>query len=336
MTNTYKRHSPGFFGRLLRSIISVFILSTLVLGISYSVKQLSTLNSKKVVNMSMNLASRFGMDNSKIGEVAGALIDRSNSVTINDTPTSTESHKTISKEFTFAVIADSHDDIPNLTKALDMAKKENAQAVFFLGDYTNWGDKDSLQKMKSTMDASGLTYYSIPGDHDLAASVQAGDTAGLTNYKQVFGDNYHSITLKGKKVVMLDNSANYTTVSSTLINWFKSEVINADFVMLSQPLYHPTINLVMGVVHGNTVPDVKAQAEELLSYIRTSSVKAIIAGDQHNFSENTDPKKSTLQHIVTGAVVGNDIELQNPQKPRFTLIDINNDGSYTVRDTPLE
>ena len=39
--HTEKKHSPGFFGRLLRSVISITILTALVLGITYTVKQLA-------------------------------------------------------------------------------------------------------------------------------------------------------------------------------------------------------------------------------------------------------------------------------------------------------
>ena len=334
-----RKHSPGFFGRLLRSLVSITILTTLVLGITFSVKQLSTLDSQKLVNMSSPVLAKLGLDEEQVGEVAGALVEKvsevdstlnSEDIAIKET---TEDEKQL--ELTIAIMSDAEDDTANMTKALDLAKENNVNAVFYLGDFTSWGDTASLMKMKDILDQSGLNYFAIPGDHDLAASVQDGDVSGLENFKSVFGDYFHSVSMGNYKFIVMNNAANFTPLSEDQMSWFTSEVSTADYVLLSQPLYHPTIKLYMGIVDGQEVAEVKLQGITLLDTIRQSNVKAIIAGDQHNFSKSADVEKGELEHIVTGALVGNESELRNPQKPRFTLLQLFTDGTYKVKEVVL-
>ena len=205
-------------------------------------------------------------------------------------------------------------------------KDLSIDTAFHLGDFTDLGVIDKLEEAKKILDESELNYYTIPGDRDLWQSV------GIDNFKQVFGDNFHSITLKGMKFIMLDNSANYTTVDSKLMLWFSKEVEDADFVLLSQPLYHPTFNKVMGVVDGEVIAKVKEQAQEILNLIRQSKVKAIISGDQHSASINPDIQNPTLSHIVVGAITSD----RNLQSPRFSVLKVYADGNYKIEDILLQ
>lgn len=304
----------SILGKLLRPIISVIVLTALVLGIALFVKEISTLSYKKVISMSSPLLAKLGLSSDKAGEVAGEFIKRVSDTNINIEPI-----------LTVAIFADPHSDNLNLLKAISKTKGLSIDTIFHLGDHTDLGVIDRLSEARKVLDESGLKYYSIPGDRDLYQSV------GPDNFKQVFGDNFHSITLKGVKFVMLDNSANYTVVDSKLMAWFSEEVKNADFVLLSQPLYHPTFNRVMGVVDGEVVEKVKDQALEILNLIRQSEVKAIIAGDRHASSINIDTQKPTLSHIVVGAITG---EL-NLQSPRFSVLRVYQNLEYKIEDIVL-
>jgi len=320
-----KRNKSAKFsilGKLLRPIISVIVLTALVLGIALFVKEISTLSYKKVISISSPLLAKMGLSSDKAGEVAGEFIKRASDTDININSNPIKKSEPI---LTVAIFADSHSDNLNLLKAISKTKDLSIDTVFHLGDLTDLGVIDKLEETKKILDESGLKYYAIPGDHDLWQSV------GLDNFKQVFGDNFHSITIQGVKFVMLDNSANYTVVDSKLMTWFKEEVRDADFVLLSQPLHHPTFNRVMGVVDGEDITKVKEQALEIANLIRQSKVKAIIAGDQHASSTNIDAQKPTLSHIVVGAITS---EL-NLQSPRFSVLRVYSDGSYKIEDILL-
>ena len=175
------------------------------------------------------------------------------------------------------------------------------------------------------MDDSGLTYYALPGDRDLY------DTVGQQAFLDVFGVNYHSVGIGGKKFVLLDNSANFTIVLGNLIDWFVREVADADFVLLSQPLYHPSNDKVMGVVDGEEDAAVRKQALELLDVIRASPVVAVVAGDHHMSSTSPDPVDTQLTHYVVGAITRE----RNLQPPRFGVLTIFTDGDYEVKDVVL-
>lgn len=330
-----KSNKFNVLGKLLRPVISIIILTALVLGIALFVKEISTLSYKKIITISAPLLAKVGLSTDKAGEVAGEFIKRASDTNIgNEIKSSVKVDYNIAGTnpiensepiVTIAIFSDPHSDNLDLLKAISKTKDLSIDTIFHLGDHTDLGVIDKLEEAKRILDESGLKYYTIPGDHDLWQSVGSG------NFVQVFGDNFHSIILKGVKFVMLDNSANYTVVNTKLMSWFSEEVKDADFVLLSQPLYHPTFNRVMGVVDGESVTKVKDQAIEILNLIRQSKVKAIIAGDQHTSSINNDIQKPTLSHIVVGAVTSE----RNLQTPRFSILRVYADGNYKIEDILL-
>ena len=310
------------FKNAIKSFFSVLVLTSLVLGITLTVKGISDLNEKKIVDF----ASRIGME----GQVAGLFSQVSDTINLGNIPSN---NVITTKEISFkvAIIADSENDYDSLNKALEKIKTLDVYKVIHLGDLTEWGDVGSMVKIKEYLDNSGLKYAAIPGDHDLAESVGNKDITGLTNFIRGYGDNFHILNTNGMKIVIMDNSANYTPVKDALVDWFKTQIIDADFVMLSQPLYHPTSSRTMGVVDAEPTPLVTDQALLLLDIVRKSNVKAIIVADQHISSENVDPVRSDLKHIVVGALT----KARNLQTPRFSLMTVYSDKSFSVEDVIL-
>ena len=323
-----KSNKFSVLGKLLRPIISIIVLTALVLGIALFVKEISTMSYKRVISITAPLLAKVGLSSDKAGEVAGEFIKRASDTDINTGNTikgTSDPLKNSEPVVTFAIFSDPHSDNLDLLKAISKTKNLSVDTIFHLGDHTDLGVVDKLEEAKKILDESSLKYYTIPGDHDLWQSV------GVGNFTQVFGDNFHSITLKGVKFIMLDNSANYTVIDAKLTAWFTKEVKNADFVLLSQPLYHPTFNRVMGVVDDEDITKVKDQALEILNLIRQSKVKAIIAGDQHTSSISIDTQRPTLSHIVVGAITSE----RNLQSPRFSVLRVYADGNYKVEDIIL-
>lgn len=333
------------FGRFLRSIFLVVVLSSFVLSISFLVKFLATTSTDKYITFLYKTTSpvlaKLNIDETKAGQVAGDFAKRISQTDVLDktdissrdtSDVSTVSATVVSNEtpivpkVSVLLLADVHSDFPNLEKALEIAKSRNLTTAFFLGDYTELGVMDDLTKAKNIMDKSGIEYYSLPGDHDLWKSV------GPANFLEVFSKDYFVTYLGGFKFVGLNNSANYTPIDAKVLAKFKTDVKDADFVLLSQPLYHPTFQKVMGVVNGEDQPEMKTQAADILTLIRNSSVKAIIAGDQHISSNNGDPVKAQLAHIVIGALTND----RNLQTPRFSILKVDKEGNYQVEEVVLK
>ena len=89
----------------------------------------------------------------------------------------------------------------------------------------------------------------------------------------------------------------------------------------------------MGLVKGEVLADVKEQAEEILSTIRESNVKAVIAGDHHSFSQYKDEVDKNLEHIVIGPVTDARAE---QSKTSITMLNVYDDDSYSVEEVYLE
>jgi 3',5'-cyclic AMP phosphodiesterase CpdA len=250
-----------------------------------------------------------------------------------------------------AIVADSHignDDneyIENktlLARALEKVKSSGADEFIHVGDITNYEETEALSDAKEIMDNAGLPYYALPGDRDIAG------TSSPATFVSVFGTENQYFELGGYKFVLFDNAANFTPISKDKMDWFKVEVSDADFVILSQPLY------VEGIVNcqymGSTCETVEdadlkskqekvlAQRNELLKAIRDSDVKAVIAGDHHVSSETQDDVRPNLMHYVVGAV-GNTFKEGYSQTAwqtqRFSLMKLYDKGAFTVEDVSL-
>jgi len=305
----------------IRGVLSVVILSGFLIALFLCLENFPILVSK--------ISSKIGVDG--IGELVS--IDGSKREGEKGAPREILRDK--EAVLTIGLIADSEGDHESLEKALSGLGDRNVDAVFFLGDLTQYGDLDSLRTVKDILDRSGLEILVIPGDHDLAASADEGDLSGRKNFTEVFEHNIHLYEKGGYTFMLFDNSPNFSKVSEEDLEWFEDSLDRADFVMLSQPLYHPTNPRIMGMFEGDVVSTVRAQAEEMLTNIRESKVRAIIAADQHFFSKNIDPERSSLSHIVVGALISNKSSFRNPQSSRYAILRIYKSGNYKVEEVVL-
>lgn len=331
--------------RFFKSFVSIVVLTSFILIVTLTIKGISTLNQDKVVNISKPVAQRLGINEEQIGEVAGKFVSRLGDTDVpnlelnqNSTPEKPQIERNAIAKV--AIFADSHNDIQNLQKAINLSSQYKVDAIFHIGDITNLGIEENLNSSKVLLDSSKIPYYVIPGDRDLRVTVE--DSSGLSAFNQVFGDDFHSIVIKGVKFVMLDNAANYTPISNSKIEWFKSQVADADFVLLSQPLYFPNKeplygNKIMGISDGEEQPVLLTQASLLLDIIRGTDVKAIIAAEHHHSSSNVDQVRESLNHIVVGAITStiNDIPQKAFQTSRFSILYVYSDGTYLVEEVLL-
>jgi len=310
-----------FLVKFIKGIFSVVILSGFLIGLFLCLENLPFLVSK--------ISSKIGI--SGVGDLV--LIDSSQRKEAEDG--SREALGSQKTTLTIGLIADSEGDNESLEKALDGLNDRNVDAVFFLGDLTQYGSLDLLRAVKDILNRFELKVLIIPGDHDLAASADDGDLSGRRNFREVFGDNIHLYESRGHNFMLFDNSPNFSKISEEDLAWFENNLPETDFVILSQPLYHPTNQRVMGMFDGDVVSTVRAQAEEMLTKIRESNVKAIIAADQHFFSKNTDPERADLLHIVVGALISNKGSFRNPQSSRYAILKIYENGNYKVEEIVL-
>jgi len=325
----YSKRKTGIFSRLFRSALSIVVLSAFILGLSLFIKKLSTFNVDGVAYLTNSILIRLGISNEEAGKAAGMFAQRLLETDINPSISSSRPEKTGQEAiFSVALMADSHNDNAQLSHALHMASEKGITTVFFLGDATNYGVTESLQEVKNIFDNSNLTYYIQPGDHDLYKTV------GSKNFVDIFGKVNKTVTIENIKFVVFDNSANFTKISDEDMQWFESEVANADFVMLAQPVFYPMISVttpVMGIVNGEETPEIREQANEILDILQNSEVKTVFVADHHVSSISVDEKRPSLKHVVVGAI-GAPRKLQSS---RFSILEVREDGTYNILEVLL-
>lgn len=251
-------------------------------------------------------------------------------------------------KFSFMLVADSHNENNILKKALQQAKDQNSNLKFVigLGDYTEVGTTDELIKAKTQFDINSIRYFVTAGDHDLwdardkqniseDADEDIKHGAALTNFTSVFGRPYQSFSYEKVKFLLLFNSDNYVGLGSEQRRWLVEELDmtkakNEDkliFVLLHEPLYHPSSTRVMGKVND----DVKNEAKSLIQLFKDNGVNEVFAGDIHYFTRYSDPQTGLLMTTIGAAATQ-----RNTQNPRYTIVTVYNDNSYDVSDVEIK
>ncbi len=239
--------------------------------------------------------------------------------------------------FSFILVADSHNENNYLAKALQQGKDRlgnNLGFIIGLGDYTEVGTLDELEKAKKEFDQSGIRYFLAAGDHDLwdARDKQQDPTE---NFKTVFGLTYQSFSYKNAFFIIIYNSDNYLGVSDVQLAWIKEQLNKAQsqseietiFVFLQEPLYHPSSNRIMG----KTEDKLKEQAKNLTKILKEGKVKEVFAGDIHFFTRYQEPETG-LAMTTIGAVAST----RNTQAPRYGIVTVYGDGNYMVEDIEIK
>lgn len=235
--------------------------------------------------------------------------------------------------YKFAIVSDSHNDNANLAKALTMSKEAGVDFVIGLGDFSDVGTIDELRNTKSQFDSANLPYYLSPGDHDLWDSRDKLNNP-TANFSLVFGTPYTSLYHKNTHLILLYNSDNYEGLDGIQLDWLKDNLksppdsdINLTFLFVSIPLFHPSSDHIMG----KTEPKLKKQAEEIINLAKENNVAEVIAGDTHFSSAYIEPRTS-LKMTVVGALTST----RNLQSPRFTIVDVYENGSYNIQDIEIK
>ncbi len=246
----------------------------------------------------------------------------------------TDTKSSSNPAFSFLLIADSHNDSLNLTKAISQSKESHPDLKFIigLGDYTEVGTVGELKATKKELDLFGLRYFLVAGDHDLWDSRDKQNPPD-TNFKAVFGPAYQSFTFNNYKFLLIYNSDNYKGIGKEQSGWITSELekskeegVKGILVFLHEPLYHPSSDRYMGKIE----KDLKTQAESLVYQLKKADVKKIFAGDTHYYSEYEEPV-TKLSMVTVGAIVTE----RNPQAPRYVVVTVFEDGNISVDDTAI-
>lgn len=343
----YKKRSNNIIFVIFRLALSVVIFAVLLGGLYSAYKQFSGLDPLKLdpgAIFSELLAGRVPegfLKTLSFSKATQELSEQINQKTLSQqrskeipSETSPEQPKIPKMVFKFLVVADSHSDNTNLSKALSQTKRDFPDLKFIigLGDYTEVGTIQELKNAKKELDSSGLRYFLIPGDHDLW-DCRNKNLVPTACFMEVFGPSYQSFTFNNFRFLLLNNSDNYQGIDSEQQEWITNELTKAReeggsgiLAFVHEPLYHPSSDHVMGWVEKS----LKSQATNLIFQLKEAGVKKVFSGDIHYFSEYSEPQ-TTLAMVTVGAIT---IE-RNPQAPRFAVVSVFEDGSTEVEDVEI-
>ncbi len=336
-TRKYARKKPAIL-KIFNSILAVVVISALLLGIIIIISKISSTDN---IVKSDKMSKFITLFSKKIESS-----ENKNSYEKELEDTGENGGVIKSYLFKICVISDIHQDLENLQKAGEKIKSSGCDKLFIIGDLTNYGDIESLKKVREKLNTFGIEYYAIPGDHDIA------DSLNSHNFNDVFGINYHIMEYKGVRFMLIDNSPNFTEISKTQMTWIEKNIGNVDFLVLSQPLFTEGLNppfdiTYMGSMLNSPQDDdmkekqqsVKDQGQELLDLIRKNQrIKAVFAGEHHRSSKIEDSKRGGLFHYVVGAITGtvNDLPQSAIQTSRLSAITMYEGGEYSVEDILID
>lgn len=338
----HKKHSNGGVVGLVRLFLSIIILLIMGVGLLLAYRNFSgvnpmTLSPSQLVRSFLSADSAYAFMTSLLTFSPSESLSKVTGSTTTESGTSsneTEEAITAPLSFKFAIIADPHKDMNNLKKALESAKKEGVKFVVGIGDLSDVGTDDELRNSKEQFDMVGLPYYIVPGDRDLWDARDKGKDADH-NFKEVFGSPYQSFAYDSVRFLLVYNSDNYKGLSELQLEWIDTELKRLQnegtkkitFVALATPLFHPSSDHVMGKV----TPQLKNQADHLISVFKKNGVEEVFAADTHYFTRYTEPTMD-LKMTTVGAVTSD----RNPQTPRYVLVEVYENNSYKVKETPLQ
>lgn len=209
----------------------------------------------------------------------------------------------------FAVMADVHSDWANLGKALSKAREQGVALVIIAGDLTDLGKEEELVKAKAILDQAGLTYYLVPGNHDL----WFGEKIKADLFSKVFGLRYQSFKNGKTKFILVDNGSSRFGSSEEQWQWLVGEIkecrIFYCLVFTHMPLNHGTSKHIMGEDN----PKAASQAAKLVKLLVENEVRKLFVGHLHYQSSYQIDGLSTT---IVGAVT----DQRNYQTPRFMSV----------------
>ena len=193
------------------------------------------------------------------------------------------------KPFKIAVMADIHSDWECFKKGIETAKNDGVALIIVNGDLTTAGKKEELLAGKKMLDASGLPYYLVSGNHDVYLSQKT--------KKDLISEVFGPATTSFEQDTFLFILIPQAELPGKEIERCRQVTC---LVFVHEPPYHPTSDHVMA----------PARSLGLLKMLKENEAKIIFAGHLHYQMEY---EFNGLKTIISGAL-GAD---RNPQEPRF-------------------
>ena len=239
--------------------------------------------------------------------------DRQKRITFQERPAVeqkiTEGSRKMEK-WKFGVMADIHNDTKNLEEALRLAKSEGVMFVILTGDLTVLGKRAELAEVKGILEASGVEYRAVPGNHDWWWSRKFKDNL----WREFFGENYYIWRINGIKFLMIDNG-DWQGIGEKQMAWLREEAGECRVVKCVAVAHMPLNHAFSEHIMGEESTPAAREASEILRIFRENNIKDLLAGHLH-YSGSYE--EGGVRTYLAGAITGE----RNTQTARFVLVEI--------------
>lgn len=223
------------------------------------------------------------------------------------------------ERFRFIVCGDPQNNYERFNLVIDAARSVDFMIV--AGDLTGSGTAPEFERFVNTMNESGVKWYAVPGNHDVATS-PVGE-----NYERYIGPPNHSFNHKGSHFVMIDNSTESIGFSDETRRWVVSDLESAKsggyshvFAVAHVPPGYPysTSRPLTGVT----------QNTRLAPTLVSGGVEILFCGHLHTYRETSS---YGLQILITGGAGAPLHTMVDPDAfHNYILVEVNGDEVTTT------
>lgn len=215
------------------------------------------------------------------------------------------------QQFKFIVCGDPQNNYEVFDKILDAAK--SVDFLIIAGDETGSGTRTEFQNFLDIMKNSGITYYCVPGNHDVATSPV--DQA----YTSYLGQPRRSFDYKNSHFVLIDDSAKEKGFYPAERDWVRSDLKAArkkDFQHIFAVCHVPPGYPYSAKIDAAQIAGIEAN-RELVPVLSAGGVEELFCGHVHSYLRD---KEDGLLMTITG---GAGAPLMGNPSYHYVLVEIN-------------
>lgn len=165
-----------------------------------------------IMSLTLCLFAGCGAGPAPTGTAAGAS---------DATQTTSASMSTTPPDLLFAVCGDNRTEgIESgvLGRIMVSARERGAAFIIDTGDVSTGGSRGELTIYRDFMNATGLPYYTVPGNHDV------GRGGVSPAYEEVLGRYYFSFDSGASHFIILDNADDSTGIDDAQMHWYTADL----------------------------------------------------------------------------------------------------------------
>ncbi len=219
-----------------------------------------------------------------------------------------------SEHFQFIVCGDPQNNYEVFNRILAAAK--SVDFLIITGDETGSGTATEFQTFLNDINPTGVTYYCVPGNHDVAT------TPVGQNYTTYLGAPHRTFDHKGSHFVLIDNSTQGLGFYPQEQAWVQADLAAAKkkgYAHIFAACHVPPGYPYSATATSAQIPGIDAN-QQLAPILKTGKVEELFCGHVHSYLEETD---DGLPVIISGGAGAPLLGIVGESYFNYVLVDVN-------------